>query len=433
MAFYLFVLLNAVLFIRPAEIVPDLEAMPLYSVLLYACLATSGLSVLHQLSPRVLVGQPITVCVLGLLVAVVLSHLAHLLPSYAWEQGRRFTEPVAYFLLFVAIVNTPRRLYWFLFWLLVFILVLTVLAVLHYRGTIELPIVAAVQQRVVDRETGEVTFIARLQSTGIYSDPNDLCTILVVGMVLCLYFWGDRRFGAARHLWLTLLVPLGYALMLTQSRGGLLAVGVGFLVLVVTRFGWKKAAPLAILALPALFLAMGGPRGFDLSDKDDTGHARMDLWHEGLQEFQANPLFGIGANQYADEVGQVAHNSYVHAYVELGLFGGTLFVGAFYLAFLGLYRLSPRRTPVADLELARLRPYMFALLAAYATGLWGLSRCYIAPTYTMLALVGAYAQMAAPPSWPVFPRVDGLLVRRLVLVGIAALAGIYAFLRVFLK
>ena len=74
------------------------------------------------------------------------------------------------------------------------------------------------------------------------------------------------------------------------------------------------------------------------------------------------PLFGIGYTEYAEEIGQVAHNSYVHAFTELGLFGGTLFVSAFYLAFVGVWRLTPDKMEEANPELIRLRPYLLALI-----------------------------------------------------------------------
>ena len=59
----------------------------------------------------------------------------------------------------------------------------------------------------------------------------------------------------------------------------------------------------------------------------------MQLWYAGLVEMKRFPLFGIGAGMYPDFVdGRVAHNSFVHAFVELGIFGGVIFLGAFWFA-----------------------------------------------------------------------------------------------------
>ena len=50
-----------------------------------------------------------------------------------------------------------------------------------------------------------------------------------------------------------------------------------------------------------------------------------------------SPVFGIGKNRFGEEAGQVAHNSFVHAFTELGPLGGMVFLGAFYLAMRALW------------------------------------------------------------------------------------------------
>ena len=66
--------------------------------------------------------------------------------------------------------------------------------------------------------------LARLQATGIYGNPNDLSRILVVGILLGLYFLGDRRLGLLRPLWLLPIGLFGLGLHLTHSRGGLMSL-----------------------------------------------------------------------------------------------------------------------------------------------------------------------------------------------------------------
>lgn len=432
MAFFVFLLLNAVLFIRPEELFPELAGLQIYQALILTCTLLSAGSVLRQLTWTSLRQQPITVCVIGLLAAVTLSHVSRLRFGLAWEEAYEFTKVVLYYLLFLGIVNTPARLRWFLVALLAFIVVLTGLALLQYRGLVNFEALRTLEQNYSD-ETGDVIVILRLRSTGIYNDPNDLCLILVVGMALAVYLSGDRRAGAWRYLWLLPLGLFGYALMLTQSRGGMLAMLGTFLVFCWTRYGWRKAAILGMVAVPVFLVVFGGRQTrFDLGDREDTAQHRIQLWSEGLAMMRWAPLFGIGSGQYVEEAVQVAHNSFVHAYTELGLFGGTLYLGAWYLAFLTLIRLSPRVTSSRP-ELARLRPYLLALMAGYAVGMWSLSRCYIVPTYMLLALIGGYARLAVPPSIPALPCLDGRLVGRLALVSFAGLAGIHLFVRVFVR
>ena len=55
------------------------------------------------------------------------------------------------------------------------------------------------------------------------------------------------------------------------------------------------------------------------------------------------PLVEVGKGEFAEGVGHVAHNSYVHCYTELGLLGGTFFFAAFYISLAYLRRLGAAR------------------------------------------------------------------------------------------
>jgi O-antigen ligase len=431
MDFFLLLLLNATLFIRPAEIVPDFHDLSIYQVLILVGLAVSFVPVVRQLGPGSLGSRPITACVVGLLPAVVLSHGAHFNTWEARMSGLEFAKVLLYYLLLVGVLTTPGRLRRFLFGLAGFTLVVAVLALLQYHGIVSIPALEVLKETGTDPETGDRIDVVRLRSTGIYNDPNDLCLILLIGLAVGLYGLASLRLGLARFLWMAPVGLFGYALMLTQSRGGFLALLVGALVLFRSRFGLARTIPLALVALPVLVLVFGGRQtNFDLSSSEDTGQARIQLWSEGLQLFQQSPLFGIGQGQYAEEVGLAAHNSYVHAFTELGLFGGTLFVGAFALA-LGTLLRPGRPSEVGDPELRRLRPYLAAVVAAYMTGMLTLSRCYIQPTYLVLGLATVYGRLTTGDQPSPARCLGPGLVLRLALTSGTVLAGFYLFVRVF--
>ena len=341
MDFFLFLLLNATLFIRPAEVVPELEGLQIYLGLIIICLAASSLSLLRHLTLSSLVRQPISLCVLGLSVAVVLSHAIQFRLGDARDSGVEFLKVVAYYLLFVSVVSTPRRLEQFLYWLVGFTVVLTGLAVLQYHEVINLPALETLAVWEYDEESDEMVVLLRLVSTGIFNDPNDLCLILLIAMSACLYGLGDRRFGLLRWLWLAPLGFFGYAFTLTHSRGGFMALIAGAMVFVYGRFGPVKSIPLAVVGLPLLFVLFSGRQtSVNLSDQEDTAQQRIQLWSEGLASMREAPFFGIGQGGFVDEVGHAAHNSFLNCYTELGIFGGTLFLGTFFFALHGTHRLG---------------------------------------------------------------------------------------------
>src|SRR5262249_54286393 len=159
---------------------------------------------------------------------------------------------------------------------------------------------------MLDRDEGAdgYTVVRRLRSTGVYHDPNDLSMVLVLGILLVLSHLADRRLRMLLPLILGATAAFAYALVLTKSRGRLLALMAGVLTLLQARYGLKRAALLATGVLPALLLLFRG-RQTDIGSAlgSDTGQARVQLWSEGLALFRQSPLFGIGQGEYSEQVG----------------------------------------------------------------------------------------------------------------------------------
>lgn len=433
MGFYLFVLVNAALFIRPSEIVPGLEAIPIYNILISSCLLVSFPAVRRQLTPRRLINTPITVCVLGLQAAVMLSHLSHFRVTDTKDAGIQFSKILLYYLLTVAVLNSPARLRRFLAYLAGMIGVVTVLSLLHYHGVVTIPSMKVAERTERSIVTGEVYSVRQLYGTGIFSDPNDLCLILTMGIGLSLYKMGNRR-SALRRLWVQPLVAFGYTLALTHSRGGFLAMLGCILTVLLAHLGWKKGIPLIAAILPVMFLLFAG-RQTEISASTGTALQRNQLWALSLAVFRRMPLFGLGSGLLPDEIGQEAHNSFVQAYTELGFFGGTFFLGMYACAFWGLIRLGRCRQEIRQPELRRMRPYLLGIAAGYAIGMLTLTRVYVNPTYLMPGLIAAYFRLVAAeaPSPLPLPRLDVRLVGNLIALSAAAVALVYVYVRTFAR
>lgn len=143
LAFAFFLLVNLILFVRPAEIAPELLGVPLYELAILSCLAASFPALLSLLLNGVPARQPIIGCVLGMLIAIVLSHLSHFNLYSARLAAVDFLKVLLYYLLFVCNVSTPARLRQFLAWLAGFALMLTILALLHFHGVVTIPALEA--------------------------------------------------------------------------------------------------------------------------------------------------------------------------------------------------------------------------------------------------------------------------------------------------
>jgi hypothetical protein len=259
MTFFLFVLANFLLFVRPTDYLPGVMGQHLYTVVILSCLVLSLPQVLGQLSGRALEARPITVCVLGLFVAVLLSHLSHFNLTETFQSGAEFAKKVIYYLLLVTLVNSASRLRRFLFWLACFFTVITALTVLEYHEVLKLQTFKAsvTDGAGFDPNTREEIQVNRLKASGVFNDPNDFALLLVVGVPLALYFLTDRRLGVARLAWMGPLVLFVYSLALTYSRGGFLAFTAGVLVLIRARLTWAKSLVLAGVLLPLMLMFFG--------------------------------------------------------------------------------------------------------------------------------------------------------------------------------
>jgi hypothetical protein len=278
-------------------------------------------------------------------------------------------------------------------------------------------------------EDGRPILFQRMRGIGIFQDPNDLAMVIVAGGVLGLYFLNDRQLGPLRWVWWTPLLVFAAAILETKSRGGLLAGVVAVVTLGIFRFGPRFAAAMGVLAICALPMVAGRSANIDLSD-GSTGHERIEMWREGFHALKSpDLLFGIGHNTFMDLAGLVAHNSFVHTYVELGVFGGTLFFGCFFLAGVQLYRIGRLEQPLWHPELLRMRPYIAAVLAGWCMSMFSLSRCYVVPTFLVLGMAAAYLNLA----WIHTPECRPLLIwnRRVALQLTLASAALFVCLYAF--
>ncbi len=433
-AFFLFQLVNATVFLRPAEIVPELLGLPIYEGLIGACLLLSVNVVRNEVTPRQLYHNPITICVLGVLVGCTMSHVTHGYLGGVLASTELFFKTALYFLLLISCVDTPGRFRWFLFGTVFCSVVMISCCVVDYLEWVDFVFVTHVVDRDGEDLTGATELVLRMRGTGIFADPNDISLLIVASTILCCYFLTDQSFGFLRWLW---FIPIGIvitALICTRSRGGILAGGAAFLTYILLRFGrgWSVlAGALALLALPVL----AGRQG-EIDLEGGTGQERIQMWAEGFDAIKSpDILFGIGQNTYQDLAGLVAHNSYVHSYVELGFFGGTFFFGCFFFAALALFRVTDPKLEIRHPELRRFAPYQAALLAGWGVGLFSLSRCYIVPTYMIIGMAASFIALAGPQlttaCWLV--AWNRQHVYKLLMSSAGLLAFLYVFVKVFAR
>ena len=431
MLFGLFVLLSFVLLVRPEDLFGEFAGGRLYLIVMCCCLPFAARRIFSRLAN--LKSDPVSCCVLGFYSCTILSCIVPLGFNTAKDVAIEFGKVVIAYFVGLAALNTPRAFLNYLVVLPLLVAGIAGIGLLSFHGYIDNPAIPQCVQQDVDADGNPIEYL-RLSSSGVFNDPNDLCLVLAVGLALCAYHLIERASTLATLLSIALVPYLLYALVLTQSRGGLLAVAAMFASLSVSRFGAKRALPLAVGGILAL-LMLAGSRQSSIG-ATGTAQDRLQLWNEGLMAWQSNPFLGFGYLQYEEEIGQVAHNSYVHAFVESGLFGGIAFVGIFFTALLGLAsapRIDDEETTPAEEEANHSRPFVLAALAGYCMGMYSLSRNYVIPTYLMAALANSCLSISHPTSVRTWFWMDGPMLRRVVLMGLGVLIALKLFVKVMVR
>ncbi|CAA9566361.1 MAG: hypothetical protein AVDCRST_MAG87-1988 [uncultured Thermomicrobiales bacterium] len=208
---------------------------------------------------------------------------------------------------------------------------------------------------------GGVDSGALTRATGIYSHPNNLALFLERTLLLSLpaLLFRPRE----PLLWLSCLVQ-GAGFMLTFSRGGLLAVGVGvgILLLMLGKRQWFRTGIALTVGVAAVLFVLGRERLFDLGGSGSEP-TRFAIWRSSMRMLLDHPVFGVGPDQFLYQYGRRyiepsawperytshPHNIVLDVWLRLGAAG----VGAFAVlatgvsSFVWRMRTTIRTDPIA--------------------------------------------------------------------------------------
>jgi hypothetical protein len=215
----------------------------------------------------------------------------------------------------------------------------------------------------------------RVRYLGVLLDPNELAlaTAIAVPFAFALL---ELRWSFFRLLLLMgTLFTVGLEIVFTQSRGGQLTMGSVLGAYFVRKYGWKRGA-LVGMALAVPMIALGGRHS---ESAEESTLERLGCAAAGIKMLMSYPFRGVGYSLYTENHFLTAHNAYVLACGELGLFGMWLFG---MLAFLSI------KVPLAVIQFpmdedhpdtAPLKTLGMAMLAAMiglCVGIFFLSWCY---------------------------------------------------------
>lgn len=273
-----------------------------------------------------------TYLLVGLIVAIALSEVAHGWLGGVIESWRMFLPSAAVFFFIVVNVTTIRRLKIMTLAAVASCLAVAVEALCGYYAGYhgEMFVLLTNISSPQDDVIGQLT---RIRGAGFLNDPNDLAQILLIALPLAFIAWRRGRVVANFFVVLVPAALLLWTTYLTHSRGGLIALAAVALMAARKKLGTTASSALAaVFILGMIALDFTGGRGISATDGAD----RLEAWANGLEMFKSAPIFGIGFDSFTDLYEITAHNSFVLCLAELGLLGSVLWIALLVTTTAGL-------------------------------------------------------------------------------------------------
>ncbi|HLH40254.1 MAG TPA: O-antigen ligase family protein [Bryobacteraceae bacterium] len=247
--------------------------------------------------------------------------------------------------------------------------------------------------------SGTQTYYDRFAAGGF--DPNDLALTLAISLPIA-YYLSLRRGLKWQWAYLLHMASACFAILLTASRGGTLAMVAGLSLIIWTlpsiparRRMFLLAGGIAALAIALILVpAASWQRLLTLASEMSEGtlNDRSVLWREGWRVFQRSPFLGIGAGAYPVALipafGEpwhftpVAHNSFLSVLVETGVVGFVLFA-----AMLLVMAAMALRLPWLE------RCFWLTVLAVWCLGVSALTWEYRKPTWFLFGILVAHTAL----------------------------------------
>jgi len=387
MAYFSLLIYTSLIYIRPQDIYQELYGVTPPPILPVVLVLTLVLSIVtRQLSMHRLFSLPQSKLLFGFFGACMLSQLIHLRFRGAWEASYLFSNVVVLYVFIVCLLNTPGKIKGYV----VLLVILTFF--LAYQG-IE-------QYRTGTSWGGHTAYIikdeVRIRWVGIFDDPNDLACALLLAVPFLLFFLVSQKPFLLKVASAGILVSILYAIFLTRSRGGFLALGAIFYIFFFTRYKGIKFALMGGVGFCFLFLLLPERMTSSVAGGDFVDYGRVGAWSSGMEMLKSSPIFGVGQGLFPEYHERAAHNSYVEVMAEIGIVGMFLWVALIYITLRDGYKMNKMQS-MRQLEdphcLTDIGMSVFLALLGFLSIAFFLSRAYNVLLYILIGVWVATASM----------------------------------------
>jgi O-antigen ligase len=254
---------------------------------------------------------------------------------------------------------------------------------------------------------------------GLEQDPNYEALTLVTGIPLAIWMARHETSRWWRQIGAGCSGLMGFAVVITESRAGLIALGV--MALATLLFTRRKFRTLALFTVVAIIFVGLAPAslsqrfhsikmsGTPSNGDEESARIHFELLRAGVKMIGSNPLFGVGLDQFKSVAPEynpnifgiagrsfVAHDTYIQVAAEGGLPTLALFMALIGLALVNCS--AVRRS--ADAALADLGLAMQLGLVAYGVAAASVTAEFVITLWLLVFLSQSLREISAATMKP---------------------------------
>lgn len=280
-------------------------------------------------------GLALSVPTVGVILASVISMLAAKDLQYSYFALARLFQFLLLYAYIVHNIQDEDDLRFYLNVLMVVLLAESLLIIFQFTTKTNIDKFIGLGSSSMEGVEGEVE---GWRAAGTLGSPTDAAAYLLPNLLLILGVLLSRPTTFQKYLGIAAMVSGLWALIGTQSRAGLSTITSmsSLLALLALYRGYVKIRTVFILALVALVIALSF---YDvifyrlITDDNKSAEDRVPIMRVAENMIRANPVIGVGANNYAEVMGDypgvsklkdffyVVHNRYLFVWAETGTIG----------------------------------------------------------------------------------------------------------------
>lgn len=376
MAYFFLILYIICTYIRPQEWSPFFYGSNLMIILALISLISWFFELIY--SRKKIVPAPQNLFMILFLAAITASVAITFYFGGALSAFNDFGKTVLIYFLIGNLLATLKKIKFFIWVLILLSLFLAVDGIRQYYTGVGLAGQTMIQE-------------TRIRGISIFGDPNDLALTLILVVPFLLIYIFNKTVFYKKIFSFIILCPILYAVWLTNSRGGILSLGVVTFFFVKKRLKNFWGILIGILLL-VLMIQFGPSRMNQLTVQEESAYGRIAGMSNGFWLLRNNPLLGSGYGSFSDKYYFTAHNSIMLVAGETGMIGLFFYIGLIYFSIKNLSRIERMPVTSSSDRSANFATALKISLIGFLVGSFFLSRAYNILLYIMIGLSVALVQ-----------------------------------------